>query len=365
MLPAVLDAESPLVVEQSDSPHGNGEWVLVVEDDPEVRRTVSDMLGTLNFRTVEAENADAAATILRAGHPVDFLFTDVVMPGNLSGTELAAMARQTHPDVAILFTSGYAESRIAHGGLIEAGVQLLSKPYTHQHSPVRYDVCLQWRPRHRQRQVRMPRLMLVEDDDNLREATLALLSTSQSNVVAFETAEAALDAIEADGLPDVLLTDIGLPGMGGIELAEMVRENSSLPVIFLTGMDVAARVLRMQKCSKYPKTIRCSFAGDCNRTGAGWIRALDWGVVLDSHRALRALPSVCSCTDLVISAFDVRPEGLGTVADRGWMVVRSNSTAAHAHCRDLAHGRAGVDAPCRRASSTHPAHLLFRPSIAR
>lgn len=273
MLPAVLDAESPLVVEQSDSPHGNGEWVLVVEDDPEVRRTVSDMLGTLNFRTVEAENADAAATILRAGHPVDFLLRMSSCPETCPALNLPRW-RARPIQMWRSFTSGYAESRIAHGGLIEAGVQLLSKPYTHQHSPVRYDVCLQWRPRHRQRQVRMPRLMLVEDDDNLREAALALLSTSQSNVVAFETAEAALDAIEADGLPDVLLTDIGLPGMGGIELAEMVRENSSLPVIFLTGMDVAARVLRMQKCSKYPKTIRCSFAGDCNGTGAGWIRAL-------------------------------------------------------------------------------------------
>lgn len=60
------------------------------------------------------------------------LFTDVVMPGTLKSAELATLARERIPGLAVLFTSGYTENSIVHGGRLDAGVELLSKPYTRE-----------------------------------------------------------------------------------------------------------------------------------------------------------------------------------------------------------------------------------------
>jgi two-component SAPR family response regulator len=63
---------------------------------------------------------------------IDLLFTDVVMPGPLRSPELARKAKERMPDIGILFTSGYTENAIVHGGRLDPDVSLLTKPYTRQ-----------------------------------------------------------------------------------------------------------------------------------------------------------------------------------------------------------------------------------------
>ena len=106
--------------------------VLVVEDDDEVRATVVEMLSDLGYRVLKAVDAQNALAVIESGMAIDLLFTDVVMPGNLKSPELARKARQRLPDIAVLFTSGYTENSIVHGGRLDAGVELLSKPYTRE-----------------------------------------------------------------------------------------------------------------------------------------------------------------------------------------------------------------------------------------
>ena len=60
---------------------------------------------------------------------IDFLFTDVVMPGPVRSPELARRATEMHPHIAVLFTSGYTQNAIVHGGRLDPGVELISKPY--------------------------------------------------------------------------------------------------------------------------------------------------------------------------------------------------------------------------------------------
>ena len=72
----------------------------------------------------------SAVPILKSGVEIDLLFTDVVMPGPLRSPELAKMARELFPGIAVLFTSGYAENAIVHGGRPDPGVNLLTKPYS-------------------------------------------------------------------------------------------------------------------------------------------------------------------------------------------------------------------------------------------
>jgi CheY-like chemotaxis protein len=109
------------------SPHGN-ERVLVVEDDPDVRAAVVEMVEDLGYAVEEAANPDDALVILQA-RPIDLLFTDVVMPGTIKSTELAERARALQPRVKVLFTSGYSENAIVHHGRLDDGVHLITKPY--------------------------------------------------------------------------------------------------------------------------------------------------------------------------------------------------------------------------------------------
>jgi signal transduction histidine kinase/PAS domain-containing protein len=111
---------------------GGQETVLVAEDDDEVRTVAVDLLTELGYRVLTANDAASALVIVESGVAIDLLFTDVVMPGPLKSPELARRARERLPGLAVLFTSGYTENAIVHGGRLDAGVELLPKPYTRE-----------------------------------------------------------------------------------------------------------------------------------------------------------------------------------------------------------------------------------------
>ena len=129
-LPRVRAEEDVTVVEDQPDGDGGSETILVVEDDEGVRQTVTEMLREMGYRVLTAKDAASAVPILKSGVDIDLLFTDVVMPGPLRSPELAKMARELFPNIAVLFTSGYAENAIVHGGRLDPGVNLLTKPYS-------------------------------------------------------------------------------------------------------------------------------------------------------------------------------------------------------------------------------------------
>jgi PAS domain S-box-containing protein len=106
-----------------------GELVLVVEDDPRVRRVTVARLEQLGYRILEAENGPQAVNVL-ARHPdVDLLFTDIIMPGGMTGADLAREVRITNPGLRVLFTSGYAEPEVLKQGRVKES-EWIKKPYT-------------------------------------------------------------------------------------------------------------------------------------------------------------------------------------------------------------------------------------------
>ncbi len=108
---------------------GGTETVLLVEDDEGVRRTAREHLLALGYTVLEAENGPLALEQLKANPGVELLFTDVVMPGGMTGRELADAALKLRPDLHVLYTSGYTENAIVHHGRLDSGVLLLAKPY--------------------------------------------------------------------------------------------------------------------------------------------------------------------------------------------------------------------------------------------
>jgi PAS domain S-box-containing protein len=113
---------------QLTTPPRGSETILVVEDDARVRRVAVARLRSLGYQVIEAENGAAGLTTLSSHPEIVMIFTDVVMPGGLSGDELAEAALAAKPDVKILFTSGYAEPGIAKQGMGTGA--WLKKPYS-------------------------------------------------------------------------------------------------------------------------------------------------------------------------------------------------------------------------------------------
>src|SRR5262245_503812 len=108
---------------------GGNETILVVEDDALVRNFVTAQLMGLGYTAVAAADGPAALEKLKNGERFDLLFTDVVMPGGVSGRQLADEAEKIRPGLKVLYTSGYTDDTIMHHGRLDPGVLLLQKPY--------------------------------------------------------------------------------------------------------------------------------------------------------------------------------------------------------------------------------------------
>lgn len=255
-MPRTMQSEDNLIDLEVAPVEGGTETILVVEDDDGVREISVALLSGLGYRVLKARDAQSAYTIIESGMPVDLLFTDVVMPGPMRSTELAKKAKVLLPTVAVLFTSGYTENSIVHGGRLDPGVELLSKPYTREAlaRKVRHVLGNAAQQRLSAQQLgrradhtsanittAIPslRILLVEDDDLIRMNTAEMLSDSGYIVHAARDAASATAILEAEPV-DILLTDIGLPDISGVELAKQVKDFwPSVRIVFASGYEAS------------------------------------------------------------------------------------------------------------------------------
>ena len=108
---------------------GGSERILVVEDDALVRQQVSAQLRGLGYAIHTVNDAVEALALLETGAEFDLMFTDVILPGGMTGRRLAEEAVRRRPGLKVLFTSGYSENAVVHHGRLDPGVLLLAKPY--------------------------------------------------------------------------------------------------------------------------------------------------------------------------------------------------------------------------------------------
>jgi PAS domain S-box-containing protein len=114
--------------EPAPEPQGEGETILLVEDDTAVRLVVLDVLGELGYRVTEARDATAALPVLQSKERIDLLISDVGLPG-MNGRELAEIARRYRPGLPVLFVTGYAEGAVLRGGFLGEGMDMVTKPF--------------------------------------------------------------------------------------------------------------------------------------------------------------------------------------------------------------------------------------------
>ena len=253
----------PVAIDRSETGglrYGN-ETILVVEDDQRVQATVVELLSGLGYAVLKASNAEQALAVVESDRHIDLLFTDMVMPGSLRSPEMVRRAVQIRPALKVLYTSGYTQNAIVHGGRLDPGVELLSKPYSRQQlahkirqvlgnsdveatepeapeaTDTRPDAGAHAAPRSARKPRRL-RILVVEDDASLLDAVCELLTLIGSSPQRSTTAAQALNILQA-GAVDVLLTDIALPDMSGIELAQRAFQvHSELRIVFASGNPV-------------------------------------------------------------------------------------------------------------------------------
>jgi PAS domain S-box-containing protein len=121
------EAEQPVAAAAAE--RGDGETVLIVDDEATVRMLVNEVLEELGYQALEAEDGAAGLKILQSSRRVDLLVTDVGLPGGMNGRQVADAARVIRPRLKVLFITGYAEQAVMGDGQLEPGMQVITKPF--------------------------------------------------------------------------------------------------------------------------------------------------------------------------------------------------------------------------------------------
>ena len=124
------DAES-LPAQLAEVPRAQaGETILIVDDDEAVRMLVTEVLQELGYGAIEAADGTSGLNVLQSNARIDLLITDVGLPGGMNGRQIADVARVHRPGLKVLFITGYAENAVVRNGFLEAGMQIMVKPFT-------------------------------------------------------------------------------------------------------------------------------------------------------------------------------------------------------------------------------------------
>ena len=112
-----------------DADLGRGETVLVIDDEPTVRMLMVEVLEEAGYVAIEASDGPAGLKILQTDVRIDLLISDVGLPGGMNGRQVADAARAIRPDLKVLFVTGFAENATIRHGHLDAGMQVIAKPF--------------------------------------------------------------------------------------------------------------------------------------------------------------------------------------------------------------------------------------------
>ena len=121
------------------------EKILVVDDEPRVRKTAVRVLRKLGYEVIEAASGDEALASMEKNKDIDLLFSDIMMPGGMNGRELASIVTKKYPKVKIQLTSGYENVDVTRNS-IDAALPLLKKPYDREQLSIALRKQLDGRP---------------------------------------------------------------------------------------------------------------------------------------------------------------------------------------------------------------------------
>ncbi len=217
------------------------ETILVVEDDADVRAYSSETLRELGYSVVEADTGRTALQVLESNPEIRLIFTDIGLPGGMNGRQLADAARKRRGDLKVLFTTGYARNAIVHDGRLDAGVELITKPYSQAALADKLRKILDAK--------RTPgRVLVIEDEPLIQLLATDYLATAGFTVEVAGSATEALNKLAlVPGGMDAAILDIGLPDRTGDQFVREIRiAHPTLPIVLATGYSAADLRTRFQ-----------------------------------------------------------------------------------------------------------------------
>jgi two-component system CheB/CheR fusion protein len=220
----------------------SGLRILVVEDDPDVGEMLAALLAIQSHDVTTALDGPAALESLAHGTP-DLVLADYNLPNGPNGLDVVGIIRATTgcPVPALILTGDISTATLR--SVTDAGCALLSKPAGL--AELREAIARLMAP---PADLGQPVVFVVDDDDEVRRAILAVLDADGRTARGYPSAEAFLQAFRAGGVGDCLLVDGALPGISGVELLEQLRAaGHSLPVIVVTGKSDVPMAIRAMK----------------------------------------------------------------------------------------------------------------------
>ena len=211
------------------APEGT-EVILLVEDDPNVRRYVTTALTRLGYRVLEAPNAEDALATLQSQRP-DLMLTDIVMPG-MSGRELASKARQSVPGLKVLFMSGYTGGTAAESPEPIPNEEFLQKPFLPDELGARLRQLLGSKPK-----LARSRVLVVDDEAAIRRYLRSVLEPVGCEVEEAANGKQAIEVVKRRA-PDLIITDLVMPEKEGIETILSLKQ--SYPMVRILAISGAA-----------------------------------------------------------------------------------------------------------------------------
>ena len=124
-----LGNEEVMNFDKSIEHTGAGEVVMVIDDEPLIRMLIAEVLEDGGYSAIEASDGPAGLRVLQSATKIDLLITDVGLPGGMNGRQVADAARETRPDLKVLFVTGYAENAVLGNGQLAKGMQVIAKPF--------------------------------------------------------------------------------------------------------------------------------------------------------------------------------------------------------------------------------------------
>jgi DNA-binding response OmpR family regulator len=194
------------------------EAILLIEDNPDVRRFLRTALAEYGYTVLEADSTEEALSVSdRVQDRIDLLITDVVLPG-ANGREAAAQIKARRPEIAILFISGYSGNVIANQGVLERGVNFLQKPFTSDALAARVREVLHDRNQ-------SIRILLVDEETAVLGLLRQILSKAGYDVITASNGREAVRQLERNAV-DLVITDLVMPEQEGLETILLIRKNN-------------------------------------------------------------------------------------------------------------------------------------------
>jgi len=220
------------VIDLQQDMQGNGELILVVEDELALRKLIKKLLGRIGYRVVVMANADQALRRIKLQNVKPaLLLTDVIMPG-LNGKQLADLLSEEMPDLKVLFMSGYTDDAIAQHGVISPEIPFIQKPFSNSALA------------HKIKQLLMSdvvykkttnSILMIDDDEGICQLVKRACLRNGYNFFGVESLGEALKVLKESPI-HVILIDINLPGTDGYSVIKTIRESGyKIPAIALTG----------------------------------------------------------------------------------------------------------------------------------